>query len=146
MDNPHQKALAIFRSGANCAQSVLTAFPEVTKFDNDQALAISSGFGGGMGQLQETCGAATGAFMVIGINNSRKYTDVDERKNKTNTMIQEFNQRFTALHKTTNCRLLLGVDLKTEEGRQMMQDKNLSELVCSKCVSDSVKILSELMK
>jgi C_GCAxxG_C_C family probable redox protein len=146
MTDKNQKALTIFRSGMNCAQAVLTAFSDVTKFDNDQASAISSGFGGGMGRLQETCGAATGAFMVIGINNSRRYADIDERKNKSNTMIQEFSKRFIAIHKTTNCRLLLGVDLKSEEGRQIMQQDNLSESICEKCISDSVDILQELIK
>jgi C_GCAxxG_C_C family probable redox protein len=146
MTDNNQKALSLFRSGMNCAQAVLTAFSDVTKFDNDQALAISSGFGGGMGRLQETCGAVTGAFMVIGIKNNCKYADVDERKNKTNTMIQEFSRRFTALNKTTNCRQLLGIDLKTEEGRQIMHDNNLSDIVCAKCIADSVIILEELIK
>jgi C_GCAxxG_C_C family probable redox protein len=146
MPDNTQKALAIFRSGKNCAQAVLTAFSEELEFDNDFALALSSGFGGGMGRLQETCGAATGAFMVLGIYNSRKYADNNERKEHTYAMIQEFNKQFVAIHKTSNCRLLLGIDLKTDEGQQMMRDKNLSELVCEKCVSDSVKILEEFIK
>jgi C_GCAxxG_C_C family probable redox protein len=98
-----------------------------------------------MGRLQETCGAATGAFMVLGIFSSLKYVDNDSRKDHTYAMIQEFNKRFVAIHKTNNCGLLLGVDLKTEEGRQEMKDKNLSEMVCAKCVSDAVNILEDLM-
>jgi len=146
MTDHTQSALVIFRSGKNCAQSVLLAFTEDLEFDNDFALAISSGFGGGMGRLQETCGAATGAFMVLGIYNSRKFADIDSRKDHTYAMIQEFNKRFIAIHKTNNCRLLLGVDLITEEGRQLMKDRNLSEQVCEKCVSDAVNILRDLMK
>jgi len=99
-----------------------------------------------MGRLQETCGAVTGAFMVLGIYASRKYSDKVERKDHTYALIQDFNKRFSAIHNTTNCRLILGIDLKTPEGRQQMTGQNLSETVCEKCVSDSVKILEELIK
>ena len=141
-----QKAITNFRSGNNCAQAVLTAFSEELEFDNDFASAISCGFGGGMGQLQETCGAATGAFMVLGIYNSRNFADNDNRKDHTNAMIQEFNKRFTGIHKTTSCRLLLGIDMKTVEGRQTMYENELSEFVCEKCISDSIKIIEALIK
>jgi len=146
MTDHSQKALSIFRSGMNCSQAVLTAFAEDFKFDDNFASEISSGFGGGMGRLQETCGAVTGAFMVLGIYASRKYSDKVERKDHTYALIQDFNKRFSAIHNTTNCRLILGIDLKTPEGRQQMTGQNLSETVCEKCVSDSVKILEELIK
>jgi C_GCAxxG_C_C family probable redox protein len=146
MSNQIQKAISIFRSGRNCAQAVLTAFSDDLNFDNDFATEISSGFGGGMGRLQEICGAVTGAFMVLGIYNSRKYTDKDEIRDHTYAMIQEFNKQFSAIHHTNNCRLLLGLDLKTNEGRQTMLEQNLSESVCEKCVADSVRILEGLME
>jgi C_GCAxxG_C_C family probable redox protein len=145
-DDINQKALSNFRAGMNCAQAVLTAFSDHLNFDYDSALAISSGFGGGMGRLQETCGAATGAFMVLGIYNSEKFTDNTEQKDHTYAMIQEFNKRFTAIHKTSNCRMLLGIDLKMEKGRQAMKDQDLSEKVCARCVLDSITILRDLMK
>jgi C_GCAxxG_C_C family probable redox protein len=144
MTDKTQKALGTFRSGMNCAQAVLSSFSGDLEFDHECAMALSSGFGGGMGRLQETCGAVTGAFMVLGTNNTRKYTAGEERKNRTNETIQEFNRQFTALHKTTNCGLLLDVDLKTPEGRQRMQQDNLSESICEKCIADAVRILEKL--
>jgi C_GCAxxG_C_C family probable redox protein len=146
MSRQIQKAISIFRSGRNCAQAVLTAFSDDLNFDNDFATEISSGFGGGMGRLQEICGAVTGAFMVLGIYNSRKYSNKDEIRDHTYAMIQEFNKQFNTIHDTINCRLLLGLDLKTAEGRQTMAEQNLSELVCEKCVIDSVRILEGLME
>jgi C_GCAxxG_C_C family probable redox protein len=146
MTDKSQRALAIFRSGKNCAQAVLTAFSEELEFDEDYALAIASGFGAGMGRLQETCGAATGSFMVIGIHNSNQLADLEIRKEQTYARIKEFNRRFKAKHKSTNCRLLLGLDLNTDEGQQMMRDKNLSESVCEQCISDAVKIVESFIK
>ncbi len=68
MKSKEEIAVESFRSGLNCAQSVVAAYADEMSFDRNLALSISCGFGGGMGRLQETCGAATGAFMILGIS------------------------------------------------------------------------------
>jgi C_GCAxxG_C_C family probable redox protein len=133
-----------FQSGLNCAQSVLASYSEELGFDKNLALNISCGFGGGMGRLQETCGAVTGAFMVIGIYNSDRCSDIRKRKEKTYLMIRDFNKRFISIHKTTNCKLLLNCDLKTEEGQKFAIDNRLYETVCGKCMYDSISIINDL--
>jgi C_GCAxxG_C_C family probable redox protein len=140
------KAITNFRSGLNCAQSVLTAYTDDMHVDNNLAISIACGFGGGMGRLQETCGAVTGAFMVMGIYNCKKYSDNKDRKEKTYTMVQEFSMRFKEIHGTLDCKTLLKCDLKTEEGHQYMKDNRLSEVVCEKCIADSIRILDDLIK
>jgi C_GCAxxG_C_C family probable redox protein len=145
MKSKEIKAIDSFRSGLNCAQSVLTSYAEELNLDPEIASSVSCGFGGGMGRLQETCGAVTGAFMVLGIYNCRKYKDYKDRKEKTYAMIQECNEKFKSLHGTVNCRVLLNCDLRTEEGRRYAHDHNLHETICEKCVSDSVKIIEELL-
>lgn len=72
MKTKAEKAIAYFNSGLNCAQSVFTAYAEEFNIDPELAISISCGFGGGMGRLQETCGAVTGAFMVLGMHNCQK--------------------------------------------------------------------------
>jgi hypothetical protein len=47
-----EQALTSFRSGLNCAQSVVSAYSEQFNGDLDLALGISCGFGGGMGRSQ----------------------------------------------------------------------------------------------
>jgi len=145
MDPLQKKSIETFRSGLNCAQSVLTAFSRDLDLDNDLALSVAAGFGAGMGRLQETCGAVTGAFMVFGIYNGKKYNDTLSRKERTYSMIQDFNRKFTEIHGTTSCRKILGCDLKTDEGRKYARDNKLFELICEKCVSDSVKITEQLI-
>jgi C_GCAxxG_C_C family probable redox protein len=141
-----ENAINSFKSGLNCAQSVLTSYSEKLNFDNGLALNISCGFGGGMGRLQETCGAVTGAFMVISIYNCQKYLNNRDRKEKTYSMIQDFNNKFIIKHKTTNCKALLNCDLKTKDGLQYATYNKLFEIVCEKCISDSVKIINELIQ
>jgi C_GCAxxG_C_C family probable redox protein len=146
LNEREEKALRSFRNGLNCAQSVLSAYTEELKFDSALALSLSCGFGGGMGRLQQTCGAVTGAFMVLGIYNCRKYTDNKERKDKTYGMVQEFNSRFQALHGATDCRTLLGCDLRTEEGQQRLKEHALHDTICEACIRDAVKLSDELMQ
>ncbi len=63
-----ERATAIHESGYNCAQSVLSAFQDVTGLDAKTALAISGGFGGGV-RCGEICGAVSSAIMVLGLLN-----------------------------------------------------------------------------
>jgi C_GCAxxG_C_C family probable redox protein len=109
-------------------------------------MSISSGFGGGMGRLQETCGAVTGAFMVLGIHNSNRFTDNQDKKEKTYSMIQKFNQKFQTIHGSIHCSSLLNCDLKTNEGQAFMKENKLVEKVCEKCISTSIGLLEELLE
>ena len=146
MESKENKAIQSFRSGANCAQAVLTAYSDDLNLDKDLAMSISSGFGGGMGRLQETCGAVTGAFMVLGIHNSNRFTDNQDKKEKTYSMIQKFSQKFQSIHGSIHCSSLLNCDLKTSEGQTYMKENKLVEKVCEKCISTSIGLLEELME
>lgn len=100
-----------------------------------------------MGRLQSTCGAVTGAYMVLGIyNNQNKSQDLSEIKEKTYSMVQEFQKRFLEKHQSSDCSLLLNCDLKTDEGHQYFEDNNLKKNVCEKCIGTSIKIINEMIK
>jgi C_GCAxxG_C_C family probable redox protein len=146
MESKENEAIQSFRSGANCAQAVLTTYSDDLNLDNYLAMSISSGFGGGMGRLQETCGAVTGAFMVLGLYNSNRFTDNQDKKEKTYSMIQKFSQKFRTIHGSIHCSTLLNCDLKTNEGQAYMKENKLVEKVCEKCISTSIGLLEELLE
>ena len=50
----------------NCAQSVLMAFTQSLNIDDETAYKLGSAFGSGM-KTGITCGAITGALMVLGL-------------------------------------------------------------------------------
>ncbi len=145
MKEIEDKALHSFYNGMNCAQAVLTAYADSLKFDPSFALSVSSGFGGGMGKLQKTCGVVTGTFMALGIYNSQKHFENIEARNATNEMIQKFTVDFKALHGSLDCKALLDCDFTTDEGEKQFVDMDLKKNVCSKCISDSVKLVEALM-
>lgn len=146
MEKKEKQAIDSFRAGLNCAQAVLTAYSQDLNIDKDLALGISCGFGGGMGRLQETCGAVTGSFMVLSIYNSNRYTDNQDKKEETYSMIQRFYDKFISIHDSMDCRSLIKCDLKTEEGQNYFKENKLNEMVCERCISDSIRIVEELLR
>ena len=146
MEKREDIALEIFRHGFNCAQAVLNSFQEDYDFNEGLALSFATGFGGGLGRLQKTCGAVTVAFMLISLHNVRKYKTIDERKVATYQMIQEFHRRFLLEYKSSDCRDLLNCDLNTDEGKQYMLENNLAAKVCENCVKTAARITDDLVK
>ena len=61
-----ERAAEYHNKGFNCAQSVFAALGEYTKWDESQALAVATGFGGGV-RSGEICGAISGAVMALGV-------------------------------------------------------------------------------
>ena len=48
------RAVAYFKEGYNCSQSVVAAFADLYGFTHEQALHISASFGGGIGRMRLT--------------------------------------------------------------------------------------------
>ena len=103
-------AMAYFKEGYNCSQSVFMAFCEEYDMDFEMALKISSSFGAGMGRLREVCGAVTGMFMVAGMIYG--YTDPKDHTSKTEhyKRIQYLAKEFEEKNHSIICRELLGLD------------------------------------
>ncbi|MGC9344331.1 MAG: C-GCAxxG-C-C family protein, partial [Bacteroidales bacterium] len=135
-----------FRKGRNCAQSVLLSFSDDLELDPVTAIEIASGFGGGMGRLQKTCGALTGSFMVIGLHNSRNISDEHERKEATNRLIQELEEDFSRDFGYSDCALLTSVNLNTPEGQDKFTSESIDSRICEKCVSACTAWLSNKLK
>jgi C_GCAxxG_C_C family probable redox protein len=140
-----EQVITSFRSGLNCAQAVLSAYSERLNFDREFAIHVARGFGGGMGRLQETCGAVTGAYMVLGILSEQIPDEESVKKEETYAMIQEFEEKFVKIHGTTNCRKLTGHDLRTTEGRKKAKEDGVFERICEKCVAGSIEILEGMV-
>ena len=61
-----EDAVSFHQQGCNCAQSVLAVCGKYTGLDQDTALSVAAGFGGGV-RSGEICGAISGAVMAIGL-------------------------------------------------------------------------------
>ena len=65
--NYKEKAMALHSSGCNCAQSVVCAFSGKTGIDDITLYKLAEGFGAGMGNRNNVCGALSGAVMLSGL-------------------------------------------------------------------------------
>lgn len=139
-----EKALALQKEGFSCSQAILAAFCEQFGVDKNTALKISSSFGGGM-HLNQTCGAVTGALMVIGLKYGRTKADDTAAKMKNIEVATKFANKFKARHKTLSCTELLGCDISTPEGLQKAKDNNLIKQFCPGYVQSACEILAGLL-
>jgi len=140
-----QSAAATFKEGFSCSQAVLSAFADLFGLDRQKALKLSQPFGGGIARLGLTCGAVTGAFLVIGLKYGRTRPEDEEAKEKTYALVRDFIREFKAHHSSIVCRELIGVDLDTAEGHQEAVKRGLFDNLCSKYVQDAVEILERLL-
>ena len=113
----------------------------------DQCLKIGCAFGGGMARNQFTCGAVTGALMVIGLIDGRGVNDDISKKEITYRKTNGFLAEFTRNHGSVVCKeLLQGLNLNDPGDLKKIGELGLFPTACSKYVGDAVVILEHLME
>jgi C_GCAxxG_C_C family probable redox protein len=132
-----EKAVEYFEEGYNCSQAIFATYGREFGIPLDQAFKIASGFGGGM-RIDGTCGAVTGAFMVLGL----KFA---QGKDKPYDKIIKFAETFCKRNKSTDCQALIDYDIRTEEGMNKATNQGLFRTICSQLVRDSAEILEEML-
>ena len=132
-----------FESGFYCSQAMLSTYCEDFGLDKETALKISCGMAAGMARLSSTCGAVTGAYMVISLKYGNCLPGDKEALEKTFASIQEFDRQFVEKHGSTNCRELLGVDLRY--GDKALAEERVKAL-CSGFVKDAAEILETILQ
>jgi C_GCAxxG_C_C family probable redox protein len=108
-ENRIERAVALFKSGYNCSQSVVAAFADLYGFTEEQALRMSASFGGGIGRMRQTCGAACGMFLLAGLDTGA--VDAEDRVGKSHNyeVVQQLAERFKAENGSLICAELLGL-------------------------------------
>ena len=139
------EAVSCFKEGFSCSQAVLSAFSEDFGLDRDIALKIATAFGGGMARMGKTCGAVTGAFMVIGLKYGRTKTEDEKTQNKAYALVQEFVKRFESQNGSIECKELLGYDISIPEELEKVNKENICEKICPPFVQNAVEILEQIL-
>ena len=103
------------------------------------------GFGSGMARSGNTCGAITGAYMILGLSQRINENNARESIDKTYKLIQQFNSAFKAQHGTLSCKELIKYDLSIPEQHAEARDKRIFITVCPDLVRDAGKILESLL-
>ena len=139
-----EEAISRFKEDFSCAQSIFSTYAPHYGLDEDKALKISTGFGGGMARSGRTCGAVTGAYMVIGLKYGMGVSKDAEAKEKTYQIISDFSEKFQKNHGSLLCREITGCNINTHEGMEYFDQNNLLEK-CFNCVKNAAEILEEML-
>ena len=119
------KAAQNHQKGYNCAQAVACAFAEEMGIDECHGL--------GMGCMEGTCGAITGAVAVIGAIKSCGDIEKPVSKAATYKLTGELVKRFQEKNQATKCKDLKGI----ETGKVLRS--------CPGCIEDATAILEEIL-
>ncbi len=141
------KAVTYFKSGYNCSQSVVAAFADMYGYTEDQALRMAASFGGGIGRMRQTCGAACGMFLLAGLENGA--TDAKDRDGKAANyaLVQQLAGEFAKRNGSLICAELLG--LKQPEGSFIPEnrtDQYYQKRPCVKMVEEAARIWVEFLE
>ena len=130
-----EKALALFKQGYNCAQSVVLAFEDLLPADRETLARLSSSFGGGMGGMREVCGTVSGMAMVLGFLYGNSVPGDRAAKAEHAARVQELAGKFRGRNGDIICKRLLGLE--------SVPGKTLVKRPCSEYVCDAAEFLEE---
>ena len=138
------KAVENFMEGFNCSQSVVTAFADMYGFTREQALHMAASFGGGIGRMRMTCGAACGLFMLAGLEKCAVEGRDRESKAANYALVQQLAGEFKKRNGSLICAELLG--LKKPEGSSMPEERTAqyyAKRPCPRMIEEAARIWVE---
>jgi C_GCAxxG_C_C family probable redox protein len=143
MKHECQTAEDIFLSGANCAQAVFVSRCSRYGISREAGMKLCSALGGGIAGTGNTCGAVTGALLIIGLQEGAG--EVSEGFNdRAKERAGAFLRRFHELHGAIACRELLGYNMGIPGEKQLISDLELTTKRCPGIVASAAEILDEM--
>ena len=137
-DERISRAVGYFRQGFNCAQSVCAAFADLYGLTEEQALRISASFGGGIGRMHETCGAACGMFILAGLDCGATRAEDREGKLHNYDVVRQLADEFRRRNGSLICAELLGLRPPADGSNKIPLKRP-----CADTVAEGARIFAE---
>ena len=131
--NKKELAMELHDKKYNCAQAVACAFAEEVGTDPEFIFRACEGLGLGMGCMEGTCGAVSGAVLLAGLKNSDGNVDNPGTKASTYQLSKQIVSMFKERNRDTKCKVLKGIDT----GAVLRS--------CPGCITDAVEIVQEVL-
>lgn len=140
-----ERAKELFHQGFNCSQAVFAACADIYGIEDEAlALRLAASFGGGIGRMRQTCGAACGMFMLAGLENGSAIEGDAEGKKQNYALVQDLAAKFKDENGSLICAELLGIAPKpqtpTPEART---EAYYQKRPCVEMVASAVRIFLE---
>ena len=148
MEERIEKAISLFKEGFNCSQSVVAAYADLYGYTQEQALKMSASFGGGIGRMRQTCGAACGLFLLAGLESGCTEGKDREGKEANYKMVQEFAEEFKKRNGSLICAELLGLakSAPTPATPEARTAEYYKKRPCVKMVEEAARIFAEYLE
>lgn len=142
------RAVELFNEGYNCSQSVVAAFADLYGFTFEQSLRMSASFGGGIGRMRQTCGAACGMFLLTGLDCGA--IDGSDRAGKSHNyaQVQQLAAQFKAQNGSLICAELLGLkpNVPTSSKAEARTTEYYKKRPCPMMVKTAATIFANYLK
>lgn len=140
-----ERAKELFHQGFNCSQSVFAACADIYGIEDEAlALRLAASFGGGIGRMRQTCGAACGMFMLAGLENGSAIEGDTEGKKQNYALVQDLAAKFKQENGSIICAELLGIAPKPQEPTpEARTEAYYQKRPCADMVASAVRIFLE---
>jgi len=119
--------------GYNCAQAVACSYCDLVGVDEDTMFRLAEGLGLGMGCMEGTCGAVSGACVLAGMKNSLGSENAPKSKPGTYALSKQIVKRFIEQNSSSICKELKGIDT------------GVVLRSCPDCIMDAARIAEEVL-
>lgn len=133
MESRTMEAKARHDRGFNCCQAVACTYCDLFGMDEETAFKACEAFGAGMGGMEGTCGAVSGAVFLAGLKNSCGDLEKPVSKGKTYQFSRAITAKFREKNGSLVCRDLKGI----ETGTPLRS--------CEGCILDAAALVEELL-
>ena len=142
-----EKAMANFKKGYNCSQSIILAYQDMIPIDKSILSKMASSFGGGMGRLREVCGSVSGMFLIAGVLYGYDEPETGQVKAEHYARIQELARRFEEKHGSIICREMLGLSVKHDVPvPEARTSEYYKKRPCAEIIGDAAEIIEQYIK
>ena len=143
------RAVEFFKSGYNCSQSVVAAFADLYGFTEEQAFKMAASFGGGIGRMRQTCGAACGMFMLAGLDTGAVEGSDRAGKSHNYAVVQQLAEKFKAENGSMICAELLGLKKTEAEANNPQAEARTKEYYkkrpCAQMVETAARLFADYL-
>ena len=144
-----QRAVELFMQGYGCCQSVVCAFSDLYGLDEEMALKVSAGFGGGVGRLRMMCGTCSALVILAGLERGQTRGEDREGKSVCYQLVRELLETFRQRNGSIICAELLQMNGVKAETNTSQPDERNAEYYrvrpCARKVESAARVFAEYL-
>jgi len=144
-----QRAVELFMQGYGCCQSVLCAFSDLYGLDEEMALRIAAGFGGGVGRMRMMCGACSALVILAGLERGQTRGEDREGKAACYQLVRQLLETFRQRNGSIICAELLQMNGVKAETNTSQPDERNAEYYrvrpCARKVESAARVFAEYL-